>query len=117
MLEADFQELMRHHPELRPLFEHVPATRRYQAHWRVKGKHKLEKSARSPALLKTQIALGEAAFGSFGGKGFDENGLPVVASKVQQKMKGKRFKEKKKLPTWEEMVQRIKREREALVVA
>jgi hypothetical protein len=115
MLDEDFQELMKHRPELRPLFERVPKTSRYQAHWRVKAKHKLDRAARSTALLKAQLALGKIAYANFGKKGFDGKGVPVVASNIQKEMKGKKFKEKK-IPEWQKMVERIRRREEAIVV-
>lgn len=116
MLDAAFQELMRHKPELRPLFEHVKASSRYRAFWRLKAKYKRDRTARSAGLLKAQIALSEVAIKSFGKKGFDENGVPVVASNIQKKMKGRAFKEKK-IPEWQRMVERIRKEEIVVVEA
>lgn len=115
MLDEDFQELMKHRPELRPLFERMPKTSRYQAHWRIKAKHKLDRAARSAGLLKAQIVLAKVAVKSFGKKGFDENGVPIVASRIAKEMKGKKYREKK-IPEWQKMVERIRRREEAIVV-
>ena len=118
MRDSEFQELIRRHPEVKPLFERVGGSYRAQTHWRLKAKWKLDRTVRLKGLLKSQIAFGEIAHGSFGKKGFDEEGKPIIASEIQEKMKGKTFKEKKKLPTWQEMLERVRRERlEALVRA
>jgi hypothetical protein len=115
MLQKDFEELMRRRPDLRPLFERVKASSRYQAFWRLKAKYKLDRTVRSSALLKAQFALGKIAYANFGKKGFDENGVPIVASNIGKETKGKKYKEKK-IPEWQKMVERIRRREEAIVV-
>jgi len=115
MLDVNFQELMRHKPELRPLFERVKASSRYQAFWRLKAKYKRDRTVRSAGLLKAEIALGEIAIASRGKKGFDENGVPIVASNIGKGTKGKKYKEKK-IPEWQKMVERIRRREEAIAV-
>ena len=115
MLDEDFQELMKHYPELRPLFERMPNTSRYRNHWRVQPKWKRDKMLRSIPALKAQIALSKIAYANFGKKGFDENGVPIVASNIGKGTKGKRYKEKK-IPEWQKMVERLKKEQERAVL-
>lgn len=51
-----------------------------------------DRTKRSIAQLEAQLMLAETAYDSFGKRGTDEDGTPIVASEVKKKMKGKRFK-------------------------
>jgi hypothetical protein len=110
MRDSEFQELVRRHPEVKPLFERVAGSYRAKPHWRLQAKHKHDRAVRSAGLLKTQIALAEIAIASRGKKGFDEEGKPIVASNVKRGLRGKTFKEKVRVPEWKRMLDRIKRE-------
>ena len=109
MRDSEFEELMRRHPELRPLFERVSGSYRARAHWRLKAKWKRDPRFRPESLLRTHIALGEVAYASFGKKGFDEDGNPIVCGAVKKAMKGRKFKKVRK-PEWKRMLERIKKE-------
>jgi len=107
--DSEFQELVRRHPEVRPLFERVSGSYRAKPHWRLKSKEKRDPRFRSEAKLKSQIMLAETAYASFGKKGFDAEGKPIIASNVARAMRGKVFK-KVKEPEWKRMLERIKKE-------
>jgi len=110
MLQKDFEELIRRKPEVKPLFERVSGSKRAGAHWRLKAPWKRDKRLTPASLLKTQLALGEIAYGSFGKRGFDGEGRPVVASNIKRGLRGKTFKEKVRVPEWKRMLERIKKE-------
>jgi hypothetical protein len=75
----------------------------------LKSKEKLDRRFRSKAKLETNLVFAEVAYGSFGRKGFDQEGKPIVASNVAKAMRDKVFK-KAKEPEWKRMLERIKRE-------
>jgi hypothetical protein len=110
MRDSEFQELIRRHPEVKPLFERVEGSFRAKPHWRLQAKFKRDRKLRSAALLKSQLALGEVAYASFGKKGFDVEGKPVVASNIKRKLQGRTFKEKVRVPEWKRMLERIEKE-------
>jgi hypothetical protein len=110
MRDSEFQELIRRHPEVKPLFERVGGSYRAKPHWRLQAKFKRDSKLRSAALLKAQIALGEIAIASRGKKGFDEEGKPIVSSKIKRGLRGRTFKEKVRVPEWKRMLERIKKE-------
>ena len=109
MRDSEFQELVRRHPEVKPLFERVSGSYRAKPHWRLKSKEKLDRRFRSKAKLETNVVFAEAAYASFGKKGFDAEGKPIVASNVAKALRGKVFK-KVKEPEWKRMLERIKKE-------
>jgi hypothetical protein len=108
--DSEFQELIRRHPKVKPLFERVDGSYRAKPHWRLKAKWKRDPRYTPEGLLKSQIALGEVAYASFGKKGFDGEGKPVVASNIKRRLRGKIFKEKVRMPEWKRMLERIKKE-------
>ncbi len=110
MRDSEFQELIRRHPEVKPLFERVEGSYRAKPHWRLKAAWKRDKKLTPTALVKTQIALGEIAYASFGKKGFDGEGKPIVASNIKKGLRGKTFRDKVRVPEWKRMLERIKKE-------
>jgi len=110
MRDSQFEELVRRHPEVKPLFERVGGSYRAKPHWRLQAKFKRDRKLRSAALLKSQLALGEIAYASFGKKGFDVEGKPVIASNIKRGLRGKTFREKVRVPEWKRMLERIKKE-------
>jgi hypothetical protein len=105
--DSEFQELVRRHPEVKSLFERVSGSYRAKPHWRVKAKWKLDRKARSEALLKVQVSVAETAYANFGKKGFDEEGKPIVASNIGKVLRGKVFK-KPKVPEWQKVYEKIR---------
>jgi hypothetical protein len=108
--DSEFQELIRRHPEVKPLFERVDGSFRAKPHWRLKAPWKRDKRLTPASLLKPQIALAEIAYASFGKKGFDGEGRPIVASNIKRGLRGRTFKEKVRVPEWKRMLERIKKE-------
>jgi hypothetical protein len=51
--------------------------------------------------------VAEAAYANFGKKGFDEEGKPIIASKVGKALRGKVFK-KPKVPEWQKVYEKIR---------
>lgn len=115
MNEAEFQELMRHAPELRPFFERVVDEKHNLVFWRRIPKSRSDRKLRSKALLESQVTLAETAYKSYGEKGF-RKGVPIVAANVKKELQGKKFT----LPKWKrvmlELKESLKEMREAVPV-
>jgi len=113
MNETEFQELMRHAPELRPFFQRVVDEKHNRVFWRRITNQ--DPKLRSKALLESQVTLAETAHSSYGKKGFRE-GVPIVAVNVKKALKGKKFT----LPKWKrvmlELKESLKEIREAVPV-
>jgi len=53
--------------------------------------------------IRARIAFGEIARKHKGKKGFDEEGLPIIASMIKKEYTGMRFGRKEKKPKWMEI--------------
>jgi len=114
MNETEFQELMRHAPELRPFFQRVVDAKHNRVFWRRIANQ--DPKLRSKALLESQLTLAQTAHKSYGKKGFSRKGVPIVAANVEKALKGKKFT----LPKWKrvmlELKESLKEMREAVPV-
>jgi hypothetical protein len=103
MNNQEIQELLRHHPELKDFFVFV--NRRSGGFWRRKANY--DRAIRSKAKIEAELELANTSFKSFGKRGFDSQGLPIVASNVQKALTGKKFT----IPRWQRVANEL---REAL---
>lgn len=104
MNEEQFAELVRKHPELARFFHYVrPGKDGRVGYYRRIPRTYHDPRARPASQLKTQLALGKTAHKSFGKRGFDEDGVPIIASEVKKEMKGKRYRK----PKWREIVKEL----------
>jgi len=97
MKVEEFQAFIERYPEYEPLFEYVSASYRQHHHYRF-----IPETRWSPtqAQLYARLQFTLASYHSYGSKGFAElegEILPVVAVAVAERMKGKKYGEKKPL--------------------
>lgn len=92
MNQQEYEEIVKQRPEMKAVLEKVKASYRQSVYWRRKRDYPREKwsAARKHAVLR----FSEAAHKSFGKKGFDEKGVPIVASNAKKAIEGRRFKGK-----------------------
>lgn len=104
MNEAEFAELVRERPDLARHFHYVCSGKdgRSGYYRRIPSTY-YDPKARSLGQLKLQIAVGKTARRAYGKKGFDEEGVPIVASETKKAVKGRRFKKDK----WREIVKEL----------
>lgn len=101
MNSQEIQELLRHHPELRGFFVFV--NRRSGGFWR--RKPKADMASMSKPKLETLLALSESSHKSFGKRGFDSQGLPIIASINQKELKGKKYT----IPRWQRIAEELRK--------
>jgi len=91
----EYQELIRKAPELANFFQYVAPSKHRPGHFRAIRRSYYSREARSTPLLRAELHFAKTAYNSYGEKGFDEKGMPIVASKCADAMRGKEFKDKR----------------------
>lgn len=92
---AQFQKLCEQRPDLAKYFHYVRGSRNQGGYYRRIPPTYYNRRARPATLLRSQIAFGEAAYDVHGTKGLSEEGLPVAASSIKKRMRGKQFRKSK----------------------
>ena len=96
MNEAQFQRLCEERPDLAKYFQYVrPGKSGGSGFYRRVSRIYKDRRARPATLLRSQVAFGEAAQGVYGTKGLSEEGLPVAASAIKRRLRGKQFRKGK----------------------
>lgn len=91
---ATYRKVVEQRHELADIIQFVrkPCNDGSRGYYRRIPRTNRDRTKRSIAQLEAQLLLAETAYDSFGKRGTDEDGIPIVASEVKKKMKGKRFK-------------------------
>jgi hypothetical protein len=97
MKVEEYQELVKKAPELANFFMYMPPGKDGRsAYFREVPRTYRNREARTVPLLKSQLCMAKTSYGLFRQvKGFDEKGMPIVASKVGDVMRGRNFKKTK----------------------
>jgi hypothetical protein len=107
MKAVEFEELKRRYPTFATLFHWVgPGGHIREGYYRRIPRTYYDVHARPRSQLESQLAFSKVARNLYAKniKGFDENGVPLIASKIGEGLKGKKFTK----PQWQRIMDELR---------
>ena len=106
MNEVDFQELKRRYPTYAKFFQWVSPSRNMKGYYQRIPRTYHDIHARPRSQLEAQSAFSKVARNLYHKnlKGFDKHGVPIIASKIGEALKEKKFTK----PKWQRAMEELR---------